>query len=72
MSDRLHSADEGELASVRAENITCPWCGSEDLDSWERGDDWEDNTTCDECGKPYTWQRNIEISYTTERKGDNQ
>lgn len=41
----------------------CPYCGFEDIDSFELYDD--EITECPSCGKEYGVIRNIEITYTT-------
>ncbi|ETA67402.1 hypothetical protein V7O61_08330 [Methanolobus sp. WCC1] len=49
-------------------NLVCPWCGYEDLDSWEyhhnSGDDM-----CKNCGKPFGYERDVSVSYTTWKPG---
>jgi len=45
--------------------ITCPWCGSEQGDSWEADEDGEQE--CENCEHSYKHQRNIEVTYCTEK-----
>lgn len=46
------------------DELTCPYCGYEDRDSWEcREDDGE--ATCGHCEKDYSYIRNVEVTYTT-------
>lgn len=48
--------------------IVCPYCGYEFSDSWEFGDDSEREITCEACYKPFTSYREVEVTYSTERK----
>jgi hypothetical protein len=48
------------------ENITCPYCGWKDIDSWEFGED-EGISTCGTCEKEFNVTRNIKIIYSTSR-----
>lgn len=45
------------------DNIVCPWCGSEDTDSWEAADDGKRD--CYDCGKPFEYEREVSCSYST-------
>ena len=47
--------------------IVCPYCGYEHGDSWEQSGD-DGDIDCDECGKEFTYNRDIEVSYSTEKK----
>lgn len=47
--------------------ITCPWCGYENPDSWEFDADYGD-CECPSCGKPFLFERIVEITYTSKRK----
>lgn len=47
-----------------SENITCPHCGNEDRDSWEASDS-DDDHHCDTCGSVFSYERNIEITYSS-------
>jgi len=47
-------------------NITCPYCGWEDEDSWEFGED-EGTATCGSCEKEFNVTREIEVTYSTSR-----
>lgn len=58
----------GEIDHSHTDNAVCPHCGTEHRDSWEfgaltRSDSGE--TDCHECGKPFTWVREIEVTYST-------
>ena len=49
--------------------ITCPYCGSVIFDSWEYSQDY-DTLECEICGKKFKYNRNIEITYTSEKIND--
>lgn len=49
------------------ENITCPWCGYEDPDSWEFEGEYDDAYECPECGKKFILEVHTEITYTSKR-----
>lgn len=44
------------------DEITCPYCGNEGSDSWERGEE-DDNAECDECGKNFAWVKEFTVEY---------
>lgn len=46
--------------------IVCPHCHTEWGDSCEYTND-QGEETCDACGKRFTYTRDIEITYTTEK-----
>jgi len=48
------------------QEITCPWCGQEQSDSWDAPDECEH--TCDNCGNEYSHVREIEVTYSTSKK----
>lgn len=62
---RIYSSGESE--PFGEDEITCPWCGYEHEDSWEMAD--EGRVDCDDCGKPFEYQRDIEVTYSSERLG---
>ena len=41
---------------------TCPWCGYEDLDSWELE---KDEYECGLCKKLFVVVRDVDVSYST-------
>lgn len=45
-------------------NITCPYCGSEDHDSWEAADS-DDGSQCDTCGSVFSYEREVEVTYSS-------
>lgn len=44
--------------------ITCPNCGYEYGDSWEMPD-FSDDETCPECECNFTFEREVEVTYST-------
>ena len=52
------------------EEITCPWCGYVDTDSWEFDGEYDDAYECPSCGKPFILERIIDITYTSKRRVD--
>ena len=57
----------GERAVKRGE-ITCPWCGYSDPDSWEFEGEYDDAYECLHCGKPFIVERIVDITYTSKRR----
>lgn len=49
--------------------IKCPYCGTETSDSWEYSDDGEE--ICSVCGSEYSYERVVDVSYTTTIKKRN-
>ena len=45
-------------------NITCPHCGSEERDSWEASDS-DDNYCCAVCESVFSYERNVEVTYSS-------
>lgn len=45
--------------------ITCPYCGYEDSDSWEE-DDENDEYECPGCGSTFSYQRNVTVEYCSQ------
>ena len=62
--DVAEFAESGKDTSYTDE-ITCPWCGNEQSDSWEASDSGEH--TCDNCERDYTHERNVQVDYSTEK-----
>lgn len=54
-----------KLPSIGDSEITCPYCGTEEGDSWE-ADDEDDNRYCDTCGALFKYQKEVSISYYSE------
>jgi hypothetical protein len=47
------------------DEVTCPWCGHEEMDSWEFSDEGEKD--CGFCGNEYSFLREITVTYATEK-----
>ena len=45
-------------------NITCPHCGNENTDSWDASDS-DDEHYCDTCGSVFSYERNVEVTYSS-------
>ena len=46
-------------------NITCPYCGDENVDSWEMGSD-DGEEECQTCGSTFSWQREVSVTYNSQ------
>jgi DNA-directed RNA polymerase subunit RPC12/RpoP len=46
------------------DKITCPYCGYEDIDSWEFAEN-NGNYTCSDCGKDFFVERDVEVTYSS-------
>lgn len=68
MIEELAKARETGIDYEHTDEITCPYCGSRWLDSWEYMSGEEDlgEYTCGECEKTYLIKRNIRIDYSTQ------
>jgi len=49
------------------ENLTCPYCGYEDRDSWELSDD-DDEHQCGRCCATISFQRQVTVEYNSSAK----
>lgn len=45
-------------------NIICPYCGYEDMDSWECSDS-EDEEICGNCGSTFSYERIVTVEYNS-------
>lgn len=50
------------------DEITCPWCGYEDPDSWEFEDEYDEEYECSHCGKPFFVEKRVVVTYTSMRR----
>ena len=50
------------------DEITCPWCGYEDPDSWEFEAEYDEEYECLHCGKPFFVEKLVEVTYTSMRR----
>lgn len=55
-----------EIDHEYTREIVCPHCGYEFGDSWEADDYGEDN--CPECDGKFTFEREVDIHYSTTKK----
>lgn len=46
-------------------NIICPYCGYEDIDSWECSEE-DDEHECGECGSTFSYQRVVTVEYCSQ------
>jgi len=46
--------------------ITCPYCGYKNTDSWEMPDE-SDNEYCDNCGSEYSYCREVTVEYCSQK-----
>ena len=61
-----------EIDTEYTRDITCPYCGWTNCDSWEEGrgvnyDGGLGVLTCGECEKSFLASRNMKITYSTEK-----
>lgn len=58
-----------EIDYTQENEITCPYCGDKNIDSWEVGEDVNDGDLglqeCGNCEKKFTVSRNMKITYTS-------
>ena len=50
------------------DEITCPWCGYSDPDSWEFEGEYDDGYECTNCGKPFIVRLIVDVKYTSKRR----
>ena len=55
---------DNEIDALFTNEIVCPYCGHEISDSWECPDA-DDELYCDNCGKEFSYIRNIEVTYSS-------
>jgi transcription elongation factor Elf1 len=59
------------IDTSHTENITCPYCGHVDRDSWEWGGESDDGTVgfaiCGKCDKQFAVVKDIEVTYSTRK-----
>lgn len=47
------------------DNVICPYCGCEWLDSWELSD--SDGMECDDCGNSFSYERDCTVTYASSK-----
>lgn len=58
--------DDQQFDTFRTDNITCPWCGYEEKDSFEFDND-AGTVECPSCDKEFFYERITEVCYDTKR-----
>lgn len=57
--------------TIRTQNVTCPYCGYEDKDSWEidfgPGLDGDRNIVCVHCQNEFFTSRIVDAKYTSQK-----
>ena len=56
--------DNENEACLLMDNVTCPACGYENHDSWELSDE-DNNYECGGCGAILSYEREIEVTYSS-------
>lgn len=59
--------EEGDSILDFASEPICPYCGHEQSDAWEIGDGTEE-IDCGNCHQAMTFERDVEVTYTTGKK----
>ena len=57
--------DEDVYEWCEEREITCPYCGNQNNDSWEAGDG-EEEQECANCSSTFSWQKELNITYTSQ------
>jgi hypothetical protein len=55
-----------DIDTYRTDNLVCPHCGYIDKDSWEMPDS-SDKAECPECGKTFAYDRQYDVTYTSQK-----
>jgi len=53
-----------EIDTYLTDDLICPWCGAENYDETNEPDG---ETACGECGKPFKFERDYTIRYTSKK-----
>jgi transcription elongation factor Elf1 len=61
--------EETEIETDYKKNITCPYCGWEDTDSWENnlGDGDQEKLECGNCEQFFLVRCDVDITYTSSK-----
>jgi len=65
MSEYINPRYTKEIDHRYTEEIVCPYCGHTHTDSFEAPDNGKMN--CHSCKKEFTFSRDIDITYITEK-----
>ena len=49
------------------DEITCPYCGYKEIDSWEFSDEESGEIECNDCGNKLGFSTHKDINYSTEK-----
>ncbi len=55
-----------EIDHTYTTEITCPYCGYEDNDSWEVSDE-HGFMDCGSCEKQFHYERDVTVTYSTKK-----
>ena len=64
IAEEFQEKEEPKNVNFEGE-ITCPYCGSPESDSWERSDS-ENEEICGICGSTFSWIREVEVTYSSQ------
>lgn len=67
----MSKEEHEEFDTTLTANITCPYCGHEDTDSWERNESLRENNSdieCEECGETFFCELILTVDYSTKKK----
>lgn len=67
IANATRNADPKDIDHMFTEEITCPYCGAKEADSWEILPHESDlgYLKCHKCGRKYSAQREVAITYVT-------
>lgn len=57
--------DNEEIDHEFTDEIVCPHCGKEMMDSWEWSEYGEED--CGDCGKRFSYERIVTVDYSTQK-----
>lgn len=71
-ADAAAALDDWQNEQWHTDEITCPWCGEEMIDSWEVNLDYDNEYECTSCGRTFeverNVERNVEVTYTSRKR----
>jgi uncharacterized Zn-finger protein len=54
-----------EIDHEYTDEIICPYCGEDVMDSWEYSDSGD--IQCGKCRKEFTYEREVTVTYSTQK-----
>ena len=66
--NKSHALWEWGHEQLLEDNIICPYCGWEDINSWEYADGLAIEMDCPKCGRAFDLDVEVEVRYTTARR----